>query len=349
MNAIATSTVTEPTPMVQDVPAPVTDRTIHNETNFHPEEYEVLEYLDNRPPKWEMFCPPISMAGDRTVLEAEYAAARQQFNIAQAEWAAQLDRYFPHRREEQPSIHKCTHCGNTQVRYIVAVKHKPTGQNVVFGDVCVARLNFANHQEFKAAQVRARAAQGHAILKVYAARVKFLNDHQALKLVIENAAEINHPDHARNSFAKDILSKFNKYGFLSEPQVNAFLTSLERDHEYAARRAAQQTEVRGPVPTGRQVLEGEVVSIKEKRESDGQGGDYPTGQWKMTVKLANNSCVWVTVPSDYDRQQYPKGSRVKLRATVIVSRTDQSFGFGKRPHLISVTAPQVAQPTAVVQ
>lgn len=313
------------------VPAPVIDRTIHNETNFKPEEYEVLEYLDNQPPK--MFMPLYFFGMNMVEYEEQVTAARTEYEARRAQWNAEMDQYFPHRREEQPSIHKCTHCGNTQVRYIVAVRHVPTNQNVVFGDVCVERLGFANHNAFKAAQLRAKAAQGNASVAVYNKRLKFLDAHPDFKTVLDNPVEIGHPVHAKNGFLADILAKFNKYGYLSENQVNAFLKSVVRDHEFAARRAQEAAIPKGRAPTGRVVITGELVKVKTVTDQRGFNST------KMTLKLSNGARVYMTMPSSYDYASYPEGSKVAVRATITASRDDQSFGFGKRPTLISAEAP----------
>jgi len=329
-------------PTVAAVPAPMTDRSIHNEANFRPEEYEVLDYLDNQPPRWMDFCPPYMFGAPTGVYQATIDTARQAFEAAQSRWNAEMDRYFPHRHNSQPSIKKCTHCGNTQVRYIIAVRHKPTGQNVVFGDVCVERLGFANYEAFKAAQVRARAAQGNANLAVFRKREEFLTAHPEFAALISNVAEMSHPDHARNGFAADIIAKFNKYGGLSDRQVDSFIKSIARDHEYAARRAAEAQIPRGQVPSGRVEVMGELIKVKYfDPQVDGRSGA------KMTLKLDNNSRVYVTMPSSYDAQAYPVGSWVKLKATIQPSRNDASFGFGKRPTLISASRARETQPSNI--
>jgi hypothetical protein len=325
----------------ESTPVPVTDRTIHNEVNFRPEEYEVLDYLDNQPPRWQDFCPPVMFGAPTGVYETAIASARQAYEGARGHWNREMDKYFPARAQGQPSIHKCTHCGNTQVRYIIAVRHIPTNQNVVFGDVCVERLGFVNYEAFKAAQIRAKAAQGNASLAVFRKREQFLADHPDFAVIINNPTELSHPDHARNGFAIDIILKFNKYGKLSDAQFAAFIQSIARDHEYAARRAQEAAQPRGPVPTGRVIVEGELIKVKTyDPEVDGRSGT------KMTLKLDNGSKVWMTMPIAYDLQTHPKGSRVKVRATITASRDDVSFGFGKRPTLISATAPVVPISTA---
>jgi hypothetical protein len=249
-----------------------------------------------------------------------------------------MDAHFPHRADGDPdqNIHKCRHCGNTNVRYIVCCNHIPSGKHVVFGDICVDRLSFANRDAFKAAQVRARAEQGNARLRVFAAREKFLAEQPALAEVLKNT-DLKAPVHARNDFARDIVAKLNEYGSLSPRQVECLLASLQRDVEYAARKAAEVAEIKGPVPTGSRIeFEGEVVS-KQWRET--QFG----GAFKILVKLANNSKIWMTCPAK-GVEQLDRGIRAQFRATVEASKDDVSFGFGNRPSLLAVlnAAPQYA-------
>lgn len=303
-------------------PAPVTDPSIHHAVNFHPEDYEVLDYLDNRPPSFEEFAPFFGAPA------GSYEAARKAHDAARAAWNAEMDLYFPHRREQQPSIHHCTHCGNGNVRYIVAVRHNPTGQNVVFGSDCVVRLNFKNQSDFKAAQVRARAEAGNARMAAYAARVQFLAVNPAVQAAIEDLT--NKPEaHARNDFARDILNKFNHYGEMSQRQAECFVSSLKRDHEFAAKRAAADAEPKGPLPTGRQEFDGEILSV-QVRES--QYGPVK----KILVKLENNSKVWMTLPAAASSAS--RGEKMRFRATLEVSKDDPSFGFGKRPTVVEVPA-----------
>jgi len=297
------------------------EQNLHNEANFKPEEYEVLDYLDNRPPRREEFFPP----GVFGAPQACYDNMETHFQQEQDDWKRKMDEYFPYRREGKPSIHHCTHCGNGMVRYIAAVRHIPTGQNVVFGSSCVARLNFKNRDDFKAAQVRARAEQRSARMAVYATRVRFLEqpENAEFKAALE---DINHEAHARNGFARDIVAKFNQYGSVSARQIECFISSLKRDHEYVARKAAEAQEVKGPVPSGRVEFNCEVLSTKLQFSQYGE-------TVKMLVKLENNSRVWVTVPSACGGSAV-RGAKLRIRATVEASKDDPSFGFGKRPTLL---------------
>lgn len=303
-------------------PAAVVDPSIHHAVNFHPEDYEVLDYLDNQPPRWEQFAPGFGAGANA------YQYAREQFEGAHSYWAKEMDSYFPHRRQEQPSIHHCTHCGNGNVRYIVAVRHSPTGQNVVFGSDCVARLGFKNQSDFKAAQLRAKAEAGNKRMAAYAARVKFLAEHPDVQAAIDDLT--NNPEvHARNDFAQDILSKFNYHGGMSDRQAECFISSLKRDHEYAAKRAAQAAEPKGPVPVGRQEFNAEILSVQQRENAYGM-------VWKILVKLENNSKVWMTLPSSAGDAK--RGDRMCFRATIEASKDDPSFGFGKRPTVVEEKA-----------
>lgn len=316
------------------MPAEIIDRRQHSEANFNPEQYEVLEYLDNRPPSWANYAPDYRGTYTPEQWASQLARCREDFETATARWNAEMDQYFPGRHGGNPDIHKCTHCGNTQVRYITAVKHRPTGHVVVFGDVCVERLRFANYNAFKAAQVRSRAATGHARLIVFQKREKFLSEHPELAALVNNQAELSHPDHANNSFLHDVISKLNKYGALSERQVAAVLRSAARDHEYAAQRAERQAQdaarraTATPAPEGRCQLEGEVACIKLRNE----------GPAKMLVVLTNGAKVWLTAPSGVYRND-----RIRFQATLTRSADDPFFSFGKRPSNVKVLSSAAGQ------
>lgn len=294
---------------------PVTDKAIHQAVSFHPEQYEVLDYLDNKPPQ---FCPP-GFACPQHILDAALDAYRADRKA----WSDMMQAYFPH-RGEGCDIHHCTHCGNGNVRYIVAVRHVPTNQHVIFGSDCVERLGFANQSAFKAAQIRARAEAGNARMAAYVARLKFLEEHPELKAALE-ALNLEDPIHARNNFLRDLVHKFNQYGNLSERQLECFFESIQRDKDYAAKKAVEATEVKGPLPVGNRVEFTGVILSSRQQESD--FGPVT----KILVKLDNNSKVWMTCPSAASPD---KGNRYTFRATVEASKDDSHFGFGKRPHVV---------------
>jgi hypothetical protein len=297
---------------------------IHSEKNFKPEDYEILDYLDNKRPEYVFGMP---MDAYKSIVD---------------DWKREIAHYFPtsrivdanveNRQIPEHNIHKCRHCGCTNVRYIVAVRHIPSDTNLVFGDICVAHLGFANYDAFKAAKLRAKAAQGNASLKIFKKRLQFLNANPEFRQVLESE-ELNHPDHANNGFLQDIVLKLNKYGFLSEAQVNAFLKSVVRDHEFAVKRAereraeAVRRQTAMPAPTGRNKFTGQIISIKTVESAFGVA-------WKTLVLLDCGSKVWMTLPSGLSSED--KNKKIEFKATLTQSKDDALFFFGKRPSLIKV-------------
>jgi len=280
--------------------------TTHNPTHFEPADYEVLDVLDNKRPEFY---------GDVEAYAAEVKWWAEALEAALGpDWRARKGH--------------CAHCGNGRVRWITVTTHRPTGDRIVFGADCTARLDFANRQEWKLAQLQSKAAAGHARLKVWKARCAFLATNPAVAAAIEQAKGAAH---AKNTFVADVLAKLDQFGSLSERQVAAVLSSLQRDVATAARKAVEAQEPKGAAPTGRTTVTGEVLSVKV------QEGDYGTVR-KMLVKLASNAKVWLTAPSAAD---ISRGDTVTVTATFEVSKDDPSFAFGKRPHLVSHVAAAV--------
>jgi hypothetical protein len=278
--------------------------TVHNPTNFDPADYEVLDYLDNSP---DVFYAYLGAEDRMVTFRDEMALALG------ADWASKA--------------YRCAHCGNGRVRYITVTRHIPTGDRVVFGADCTARLGFVDRLSWKLAQLKSKAEAGHARLKVWKAREATLAAYPALALAITQAAE---PAHARNTFAQDVIGKLNHFGSISQRQVEALIASLARDVERAAQRAVEATLPVGNAPSGRQTVTGTVLSIKLHESSYGE-------QLKMLVQLESRAKVWLSVPSAASDLQ--RGDVVTVTATFTVSPTDSTFAFGKRPILVSTSRP----------
>jgi len=278
--------------------------TVHNPTNFDPAAYEVEDYLDN--------CPPEYSGGPVD----GFAASREL-------WKADMIRVLG--EDYARKSHRCVHCGNGRVRYITVCLHHPTGDRVVFGADCTARLGFRDRFSFKLAQLKARAEAGHARMKVWRQREAFVAAHPALAQAL---ATLDQPVHARNTFAHDVAGKLNQYGSLSDRQVEALVASLARDVSVEARKAVEATVVRGAAPTGRLTVSGIILSTRVV------DGDYGA-TLKMLVEVTSSRAkVWVTVPRGADVY---RGDAVTVTATWTVSKDDVSFAFGKRPILVSST------------
>jgi len=291
------------------------DQNIHNQVDFDPADYEVLDYYDNaRPRFWAPW--PASFTGSAAYEEA-YEDARRHHEQEVEFWKQGLTEAFG--SDYQKKIHKCIHCGNTRVRWIAAVEHKPTGDVVVFGSSCVVRVGFVDKKAYDLARLKSRDAAEKVRLSASRARESYIEEHPEVEGYLE---AIHQPVHEGNVFAKDVLSKLNKYGTLSDRQLETVGESLSRDIGAAKRRTEEEAEVKGPAPEGKTQVTGEVVALKIQ---DGVYGEV----LKALIKLENNSKIWITAVDGIDR-----GETVTVRADFTVSDTDPHFAFGKRPRLV---------------
>ena len=286
--------------------------TLHTPVNFDPANYTVIDdMVDNRRYSGERMTP-------------------QQRALADKAFEAEMHALFgDHWRE---TAYRCAHCGTTNVHYMVAVEHRQTGERVAFGWICAERLQFPNLDAFKLAELKRRAKAHKVRLRISLLRDEFIAAHPEVADWVDADTQ---PEHANNGFLHDIIVKLNQYGSLSDRQLAAVPASLQRDREYAARLAAEETEVKGPAPEGRVVVTGVVLSTKLQESDFGS-------TLKMLLKLDNNSRVWLTVPridhlpngvDDRDAELFVgRGDALTLRATFTPSQDDASFAFGKRPH-----------------
>lgn len=127
---------------------------------------------------------------------------------------------------------------------------------------------------------------------------------------------------AGNVFADSLDSALRRYGSLTERQVTAFQDMVARDAQAKAERAAAT-----PVPAGRQVVTGRVISVKWADNHYAYNG---TGSWKMTVQDERGFRVFGTVPAALGGDSV-KGAMVTFTGTLEQSQDDNLFGFFKRP------------------
>lgn len=132
---------------------------------------------------------------------------------------------------------------------------------------------------------------------------------------------------SKTATLSDMWSRFYRYGDMSD-KAYAYLQKIlvwldeaeqKRVERESATAALQASGVE--VPTGRIVVEGEVLSTKWVENGFG-------GALKMLVQHESGWKVWGTVPSSIDVE---KGTRIRFTASVERSNDDALFGFFKRP------------------
>ncbi len=130
-----------------------------------------------------------------------------------------------------------------------------------------------------------------------------------------------------NNFYADLLVKLEKYGKLSDGQIEAVERNMVKDNERSAEREARMEREAAmdkiPVPEGRIEISGEVQSAKWK--------DTPYGySMKMLVLDDRGFKVYGSVPSAAT-DDVKTGVRISFLASVERSEDDEYFGFFKRP------------------
>jgi hypothetical protein len=145
-----------------------------------------------------------------------------------------------------------------------------------------------------------------------------------------------------NETVADIESKFFKSGGkITDKQRALVLQLAEREAqravkkaEWAAQEAARKANLT-ELEAGRQVLEGEIITVKDTQ-------DY-RGEWqaKILIQLANGNRVFGSLPRALEFEPGPHGGEVaidvqtlrgkQIKLTATVEPKETGFGFYKRP------------------
>lgn len=171
------------------------------------------------------------------------------------------------------------------------------------------------------AHAKARAEHVDTTRAITARRAAFEAAHPGLRDQLTEAhlsMRDGNPLREKIGYILDSLEDYT--GTLDDDEVRTAHELLEQHElELAARR---------PVPTGRTLLEGEILATKTTDT-----------QWGVTVKIlvqGEGWRVWGTKPSEISTAA--RGDVVSFTATVSASDDDDSFGFYSRPakaHIIA--------------
>lgn len=219
----------------------------------------------------------------------------------------------------------CDHCGAFIIYYALLL-HRPTKTIIRVGETCLDNRFARSTAEFQA--MRKRAQLDREKQRIVARKAEWIAespDHA--KLIDWLAAQVEGGHHGYGGFYFSLLSKFNRYGDLSEKQVAAGLKAKARDENHAAEKAEREAAEPKPVPIPdeikgeRVVLTGIVLGTKVVDSDFGS-------TLKMLMRDDRGFKVWGTVPRELDDV---KGTRVTFTAKVEASDDDPCFGFYSRP------------------
>jgi len=137
---------------------------------------------------------------------------------------------------------------------------------------------------------------------------------------VEGLAGRNDYEHNLQVVFAQTSANARALGFIAAA-VNGFRSQAEKN-------AREQATT--PVPTGRQVVEGEVVKTDVKDNAYGV-------RYVFTVRATEGFLVWGTIPKAI-QSQVEVGSKVRFTATLDRSDRDETFGFFSRPSKAEVVA-----------
>jgi hypothetical protein len=290
---------------------------IHRRGAFQPEFYEFFGwyYLGGRGAAQKV---------DRASKRIEnYLAGKDEFGIPIVEYKAMVYGDFG----------KCGVCG---ARFALGEiwMHKESKDLLHIGCDCTRKYRMVSGTNWTAL-----TAERDRALKAARSRARNEKNRAALLAATPGLAEALEVDH---NLARSFKWQFEKNAFLSEKQISIALSLpaqvKARDERRAQIEAERAAEVKIAAPTGRVVVRGVIVSIKEHE------GAYGITK-KMTVKVKTAEGVWLawgTLPNELVRQFDPcnpgtvvyeganVGDEVEFKATLVAGR-EPHFVFAKRP------------------
>ena len=298
--------------------------TIHNPVNFVPENYDVVDYLDNKAPVADEYFYIYRADAAAQMLDGD----RVRFNADFAEYFGMRD--TKNGRANIP--HTCVHCG-ASIRYVAVAHYAPTGKYVAMGTDCANRCDLTTdeHQIKNLKRIAIKRAKTMALCSKYA---RYMSDIPKFADMVKDYNDAK----LANGFVDSVLRKLHQYGDLTPAQYEGVMKAIPRTMEAVAKGeerkqadAAKRDAMKAAGVTmteGRRVIEGEVATTKIQETMYGD-------TLKMLVIDDEGFKYWGSVPAAIDPK---RGDRVALTATVEVSDDDTMFGFFKRPAKAVITS-----------
>jgi len=223
-----------------------------------------------------------------------------------------------------PSIERCDCCGAI-FTYGTMYRHIPSNQILTFGTTCSDNtVGLNSKKDLEISRLRAKVAAAKLAAKVAAERK--VNRFALRALCKSNAVVFNALRMRRgNEFFLSVLNGYIARGKLSDKQMSALEKSVERQLAWNEKKAAEP-EPTQPLTAGRQLIAGEVLSLKYQDSYYGE-------TYKMLVRTGDGNKVWGSVPAalDTNDREIKVGDSIQMTAGVKVSDNDKAFGFFSRP------------------
>jgi hypothetical protein len=287
---------------------------VHRPAALVPEDYDFRGVIDLYP-------------DDLDVAGRQYGAAlREQLLVTEGRVHASI---HPHGQ--------CDHCG-ARIRYAAYLVHRPTGKVLTVGETCLDNRFERSSEEFHAA--RKAAELDRAQQRIKHLRAAFLAEHEDLRDLIESEL----PEDAHHILG-DLRWKAQRYGDLSERQVELARKLLAQDASRRAERAEREAAEPPAVPIPAELLgkgaivEGVVLGITWRENAYG-------GAWKVLLQVPAEGGafkVWTTAPAaalNDGEAQGLRGRTVRWTGTLELGsprypgeQVDPAFGFLRRPRV----------------
>lgn len=202
------------------------------------------------------------------------------------------------------------------------------------------RRTVANRQAGAQKRAAGRAAKAAAALEQAKVERLAAIGNSFIREILSDDFDVNATDlfdDYGKSVLNDIRVRWQQYAFCTSRQVEFLLRLAAQHEERKAREAQRDAEVKVPAPvgSGRQVVQGVVISRKEKYD-DYSGGTYH----RLTIKVQEDGGVWFVNVREPAAIRTDRGDIVRGVVTLEASSGDASFAFGKRPSKFEVIGQQ---------
>lgn len=343
--------------------------TIHNPSQFNPEHYDVVDYIDAGE------IAAIWFGHNHQPAELRSPASYAQAVADEKACRDKYEKYFGVRH--CPT--QCQHCGTGRARYFAVAFHKPTSTHIAVGHICAENRLGLTLEAYRFDRLKERAAAIRTEQKRDAALARLAETDaeladafdaanadardEASAIVREQAllgVTAESPQAERDAVAKavtrgirllgDVAARARQYDYVvSEKQRALLVSGLGKSREFAKANldavrataaAAANIGNLAPLTAGRVQVKGRIVSTKHI------SNDYGTVT-KYLIALEDGRKTFGTLPADisvaYSRSATGNllqswnpvdvGDTVEFVATFEQSDRDPLFHFHSRPVL----------------